>query len=596
MFTPDQTPASDDPMAPVASYFAAPVQPMATGAVPPDSTDRGATAADSTWAHLVSTELAPVSAASVPASTGAPPRGDAELPRGVAVFPSPDDPTAVEPNGPDVRLRFGSGYGFRHPAVAIGVIAASLLLVMAIVVAIVDRRAQTSSVATADPAAPDDVPGDDQKPLSQDEAPGAPSQPAPNPGTAVEPPAPKPPDAPAVELPGTAVGPQSPATTAAPNVPPQPAPPAQVPAAAPTDKPPPTPTAQSDPARPAELRQTFRAVRAAWNARDTAKATQSLEQAAKLATSADEKQELQRLQTLDNHVKHFWGAVSKSLSDLRVGEELHVGSTIVAVVEASPGSLTVHVTGTNQTFTLATLPAGLALLLAERSLDAQSPDTKVSLGAFHAVDGRGQPKVARRLWEEASLAGADVDELLPLLGKAGDEAEQDRPLSPPSAAELATAQKRIETSLRREIAAAKSPAKAAQLTKKLLASAETSDEPADRYALLARAADLASRSGNTAQMLDIVNQMAKSFQVDALQMKVGYLLTEKTGENKLAAKRLARSALPLLDQALERGRPALAKKLLEITLKAARTSGDSVLLKQAEHRQERLKQLPPAAG
>jgi hypothetical protein len=82
------------------------------------------------------------------------------------------------------------------------------------------------------------------------------------------------------------------------------------------------------------------------------------------------------------------------------------------VVESDNQSLVVRGGGRNRTYTLEKLPVPLALLLAQRSLPKDDPKSKAALGAFHAVDARGDVAQARRLWQEAAGQGFDAASLL----------------------------------------------------------------------------------------------------------------------------------------------------------------------------------------
>jgi hypothetical protein len=107
--------------------------------------------------------------------------------------------------------------------------------------------------------------------------------------------------------------------------------------------------------------------------------------------------------------------VHDSVKGLKAADEIDLGSTKVIVVEASAEALTIHVGGQNRRYQVNQLPSGLAVGLALRWLDPKKPENKVFVGAFYLVDPKTGPEQAKQAWDEASAAGIDVKNLLPLL-------------------------------------------------------------------------------------------------------------------------------------------------------------------------------------
>lgn len=137
--------------------------------------------------------------------------------------------------------------------------------------------------------------------------------------------------------------------------------------------------------------------------------------------------DLARLEELTTYALRFWEHAEGVTKGLKGTEELVVGEQRVAVVESANGILVLRVAGQNKSYTRATMPARLVLTLATRELNAADPGTKVHIGAFLALDGRGDRKLARQYWDEAAKAGLDVARLLPEL----DVPQPPLPATPP---------------------------------------------------------------------------------------------------------------------------------------------------------------------
>ena len=125
-----------------------------------------------------------------------------------------------------------------------------------------------------------------------------------------------------------------------------------------------------------------------------------------------------RLTLLHAYLEDFWKSVDEGAKSLQAVEELKIGDVLVSVVEYQPGLLVLRVKGENKRYTVKTLPAKVALTLAERVLKPDDPQNKVFFGTFLLMDGKGDREVARKLWSEAQQAKIDVSALLPELGTA----------------------------------------------------------------------------------------------------------------------------------------------------------------------------------
>ncbi len=156
-------------------------------------------------------------------------------------------------------------------------------------------------------------------------------------------------------------------------------------------------------------------IRAALAGRDLPGAQAALAAAAKI--QGDEKYDAARvrLEELADYVGQFWAAYDKSLATLASVEELAIGDTFIAIVEVGPDKLIIRAAGTNRTYTKRTVPAGIALVIAERVIKPNVPQNKVIIGSFAALDAKGDLAKARKYWQEAQAAGVDIKRLLPEL-------------------------------------------------------------------------------------------------------------------------------------------------------------------------------------
>ncbi len=148
--------------------------------------------------------------------------------------------------------------------------------------------------------------------------------------------------------------------------------------------------------------------------RDLPAARRHLETASAAARTESERDEVARLDELLDYLKQFWNLVRDGMARLQAVEEIQVRGKPVSIVEASRDHLVVRAAGRNLRYRIETLPNSLVMTLAERSLkhDATS---KIVVGAYLAIDQRGDRQAARRLWTEAAKE-VRTDHLLAELG------------------------------------------------------------------------------------------------------------------------------------------------------------------------------------
>jgi len=157
--------------------------------------------------------------------------------------------------------------------------------------------------------------------------------------------------------------------------------------------------------------------RAAMAARDLAAIKNKLEAAAKLKGDPAYDTELHRLEQLGEYVTQFWKTVDRSGRTMQATtiREITINDKICAFVEYENQTLVIRVEGQNRSYTLQNMPPAVALAVAKLELDPKSPSNKVFFGAFLAMDGKGDRKIAKQYWDEATVGKVDIKHLLPEL-------------------------------------------------------------------------------------------------------------------------------------------------------------------------------------
>ncbi len=139
--------------------------------------------------------------------------------------------------------------------------------------------------------------------------------------------------------------------------------------------------------------------------------------------------QVERLRAIAAYVKQFSEAVVAAVKALNAGDSIKVGnSTIVAFVEARPDAVVLRVTGMNRTFKLNKLPAGLAIAIAETHLAEKDPATLLIKGAYLLTNPNSNEEAiakARRYFETAAAAGAQIDDLLAIFDDKYDTAVEE---------------------------------------------------------------------------------------------------------------------------------------------------------------------------
>jgi hypothetical protein len=182
-----------------------------------------------------------------------------------------------------------------------------------------------------------------------------------------------------------------------------------------TEPPKPAAAAPGSPAvQPAEVAALAKALKAAHAAilnRKYDAATADLNQVESLPKLPEHHAKYERLSLLAGYAKNFQSALQQAVAALRPGDEIKVGSSTTAgFVSAAKGAITLRVSGTNRTYALDSLPAGLAVAIADRWLNKDDPVSLAMKGAYLASlkDLDEERKATARQWlEEASKKGVE---------------------------------------------------------------------------------------------------------------------------------------------------------------------------------------------
>lgn len=165
----------------------------------------------------------------------------------------------------------------------------------------------------------------------------------------------------------------------------------------------------------AEQQKALNALRDSLAARSFGELAAQVAHAKSLAKDGDYAAEVVRLEVLAKYVQEFWAAVDQGARQGIAAGDIKVDDDRVAMVEYENGTLVIRHKGQNKRYSRATLPAKLALVLAQLHLRADVASNRVFLGAFLAMDGKGDRRLAAQHWEAAAKAGVDVSALLPEL-------------------------------------------------------------------------------------------------------------------------------------------------------------------------------------
>ena len=322
------------------------------------------------------------------------------------------------------------------------------------------------------------------------------------------------------------------------------------------------------PARRAGYARTWRP-EMSWRLRE------HLAEAMLLAGSPEEHDHIRRLSVLADQQERFLAAMRRGLQKFNATDVLELGDEIVAVIETGPESMAVRSEGSRRDYTLATMPAPLALVVARAGANENAAPVKVFFGAFHALDPQGDRETARRLWREAGAAGEPVADLLPLLDAAARDVERQ---AVPDAAARKAAEARVAGEFDVTIKGAKSAEQRGFLVDRLLEAAAKADDSADQYALLTEACARAATAGDTRRAFQAVDELDRRFRIDPLAAKSETLAKALTATRDPAAVGADR---PSRASAARRSAKAKARRAVPIAGPDRRHRGATIARREA---------------
>ncbi len=160
----------------------------------------------------------------------------------------------------------------------------------------------------------------------------------------------------------------------------------------------------------------------------------------------------------------------------------------------------------------------------------------------------------------------------------------------------AGAQKRAEKLIRglfKEDYSKRAPADQKALARKLLRQGiDTPDDPAARYVLLREAREIAARCGDMNTALAAIDESARHYEIDGLELKASVLSTATTLVRSPAdASTFAEACLVVVDEAIRVDKFDLAKSLVRKAEKALESAKDSAKLDGAQRKMMEIEEM-----
>jgi len=157
-------------------------------------------------------------------------------------------------------------------------------------------------------------------------------------------------------------------------------------------------------------------------------------------------------------------------------------------------------------------------------------------------------------------------------------------LSVPDSSLLDKARKLVDEVFKDEFAKAKKPTEMQTLAKEIFQKGnECKDGPATQFILLSRARDLAAQAGDDSLAFQAVDELDRTFEIDAMAMKVELFKTlGKAARTSDTHKSLAALALDLLDKTRSSDRFDLTEEIAKFTAIEAAKSKDKDLVQQVQ--------------
>lgn len=345
------------------------------------------------------------------------------------------------------------------------------------------------------------------------------------------------------------------------------------------------------------FRAAAKKVFSAMSAHDVERARRELKAAVAMAKTESEKAETARLDLLITYLEEFWKGMSRVVAGLEGGEVFTFNDEPIVVVEGTTESLVLRGRGQNREYSIRSIPALMVMRLAETYL--RTAESRAQYGVFQAVDPKGDPERARRLWQTAARAGVNVQPLLDMdlaqfvragereaRSDAGDSAKVEPPTDEVA---LRAAQQMIRERFTAGYQTATTAAGKADLAEQLMKAAANADDVVLRFAMFREAENLAVSAGKLGLAQEVVDALAGFYAVEPLEKKIAILEeVGKTARGLQDQKEIAEEALVLWDQAMKASRSEEAKRLAEVAFTAAQKSRSAVLMKAAKSATEQI--------
>jgi hypothetical protein len=177
----------------------------------------------------------------------------------------------------------------------------------------------------------------------------------------------------------------------------------------------PEPAPDSRPEDRSALSAAMKAARTATMEGKFDAAMNELKKVASVPKSPEHQAKYDRLSLLAQYADNFRSALRESLAALEAGDEIEVGANkTVGVVGTTANSITVRVSGVNRTYSVDTMPTGLAVAVADTWLRKEDSVSLAMKGAYVATrkDADAQQLDKARQWlQEASSKDRDMADL-----------------------------------------------------------------------------------------------------------------------------------------------------------------------------------------
>ncbi len=165
------------------------------------------------------------------------------------------------------------------------------------------------------------------------------------------------------------------------------------------------------------------------------------------------------------------------------------------------------------------------------------------------------------------------------------KAEPKKPAVPPDD-KLAAAEKTVRDTYKAEYARKKNEDMVALAGKLLNDAAGTKDDLVTRFVLLREARELGTMAGHAETILNAVDEMDKTWAIDALTMKIGALETASKAPNVPPVMRsIAEAALKVGEEAVDADKYDAARRVMAAALAAARKGNNNALLTKVQNKE-----------